>query len=158
MPDSELLSWLVEASSVEEGKGEYRGLHDLVAREGEPYRPVEVPTDLRRRRAKTPHRCFQRSFAVAGESGWFYVEGFAMVEVSEGFAAPVHHAWLTRVGAEAIDLALPFDPDREYIGVAIETVSLAKAARRTGTVGSFLGDSDLHRHGFGPSTLTPARP
>lgn len=156
MPDSELLSWLVEASSVEQGEGEYRGLHDLVAREGEPYRPVEVPTDLRRRRAKAPHRCFQRSYAVAMDSDWTYVEGF--VQDAGELAFTVHHAWLTKYGAEAIDLALPFDPDREYIGVAIETVSLAKAASRTGIVGSFLGDGDLHRHGFGPSTLTPARP
>lgn len=153
MADLSLREELADIAADEPGSGKYRGMYDLIVREGRPYTPAEVPPELRRRAARTPHKCFQRCFDVAGEGDWTYVEGIAIDPGGVWF--PVHHAWVTKDGMTAVDLARPFDPEREYVGIAIENVSLAKAAVRTGIIGSFLGDPDIYRSGLGPDTLTP---
>lgn len=156
MTDTSLREELAELAAAESGGGEYRGMYDLLVREGETYSPIEVPAELSRRVARTPHKCFQRCYSVAIDTGWTYVEGVAVDPGSVWF--PVHHAWLTKDGVVAVDLARPFDSDREYLGVPIQSSSLAKAATRTGIIGKFLVDLDFLRLGFGPSTLTRARP
>jgi len=124
MTDTSLREELAELAAAESGGGEYRGMYDLLVREGETYSPIEVPAELSRRVARTPHKCFQRCYSVAIDTGWTYVEGVAVDPGSVWF--PVHHAWLTKDGVVAVDLARPFDSDREYLGVPIQSSSLAR--------------------------------
>lgn len=129
------------------GQTAYSCLWDLVAREGAEYRPVPIPSDLRRRQARSGGKCFDRAFSLALErSDLFYVEGFAGKH-------GLHHAWLTSGKGDAIDLAWGYEPESEYLGVGLTTQSIGQVAVERNQVGGFLETPALLQRGFGDSLL-----
>ena len=93
-------------------------LDRFVLRNGKPY------TGRKRiGRKKAAKQCFMNAaHAVFQNPDWTYVEGF--VTIPE-MAWPIHHAWVTTDGTDAMDPTLD-TAGREYYGVAFDTTTLRR--------------------------------
>jgi hypothetical protein len=115
--------------------------HRAVLAYGRPFTGVVRPTGYRPR---AEGRCFYNAGRLACEQRGTYVEGFAL---SLGGADPVHHAWLTLDGSDAVDVTWrgPI-PQCHYFGIQFHTEVLARFCRQgqgRRYWGALLGDETL---------------
>ena len=80
------------------------------------------------RRRKARH-CFQNSTHFISEQDGEYVEGYVDCII------PIHHAWVTINGTDAMDLTLKDTEDREYFGVVFSREVLWEEMLKTGHYG-----------------------
>ncbi len=81
---------------------------------------MKRPKGYRKRRDQ---ECFYNAQMLAIEDRGRYVEGYAQ---SRHLNMLVHHAWITLDGVHAIDPTWQ-EPGAKYIGIEVDTVTLAKA-------------------------------
>jgi hypothetical protein len=87
----------------------------------------EVPVGWRRRRLRSPGRCYEAAGRWSGRDGIIYTEGMARSPWGHWIA----HAWLTDSAGGVIDLAWS-EPSSHYFGVEIDAVAHARAAGHLG--------------------------
>lgn len=99
-------------------------VEEAVLNHGRPFIGVERPTGYPLRKRK---QCFANAGYLAYNSLGLYVEGF----VSSPGQPPVHHAWVTLDGVNAIDVTLREPPtDCLYFGVPFPLEVLQKWIER----------------------------
>jgi hypothetical protein len=113
-----LLSQLRDATTFPASEYKYKNPADFVLQEGEVFVPealTESESEILRkaigRKVLQSKVCFYNALRVMladGTGSLHYVEGY----MSHG----IHHAWLA-IGNKAIDVTMPPDPKREYVGV-----------------------------------------
>lgn len=123
-----LTEMLEQEVQVRERLGHPAILAMFVLRNGKPYQPAK-----RIGRKGPPHNCFQNATQAATDKlRYTYVEGFILHR--EHPLLPVHHAWVSTTGNDAMDPTLDADT-HDYFGVPFTKTQLHRTLCRTGVYG-----------------------
>jgi hypothetical protein len=117
-------------SSSRKKFGVYDNFQDLVLREGQLFNPTKKPRGIKFGKTK---ECFRNASLLALENeDFFYVEGYASMELLEGY--PFAHAWVVDSRGNVIDNTWR-TLGTAYLGVVFDTKYLRKILVTTETYG-----------------------
>lgn len=139
-----------EPTMAEQHGWKYENFNDMILKEGKRYQPssAELPEGL-----KGPmQECFRNAWLAAKNiANLTYVEGFAA-----GSMIPVHHAWVTSNGRDAIEVTWDDGPGTEYYGIAFDTDWVTSRIMRRGYTGVFGEMMDREAQEWFKTGLPPA--
>jgi hypothetical protein len=101
------------------------GAMQMVLAFGRPYRGIVRPKEFRHR---PPKACFRNAARLAFDGRGDYVEGFAISRLGSG---PIHHAWITVNGHDAIDVTWGNPESCAYFGIVVKRSYLAEWLSQT---------------------------